>query len=250
MKKSVFYLIFWFLLMGCPLNATAQEKGRLFIDGVSAYKKGDYQRAVSAFQKVVEGGVENGKLFYNLGNSYLKSGDLGNAVFWYEKALTLIPSDPDLMFNHDYALTLIKDETREVTAPIVRILFFWKYQLNRRTVLWTAILLNALFWIIVSVMLIRRKRVLRSSTVILAVLALIFILTGLFNYYEAAYIRNAVILPEKISVRSGLTDEATELFVLHAGTRVRVDKENNTHFRIQYTKDKIGWIKKEQAGLI
>lgn len=250
MKKSISFLFLFFLVIGGPLNAAANDQGRLFIDGVSAYHNKNYSSAVSAFEKVVETGVENGELFYNLGNAYLKTGDLGNAVLWYEKALDLIPNDPDLLFNLDYALTLTKDEVRETTHPLVRILFFWKYQFNFKTIQWTAIFLNTALWVVVSVMILMKKRVLRSSIVLMSALAFVFIFTSLFNFYEATHIKCAVVLPEKISVRSGLTDEATELFVLHAGTRVRVEKENNSHFRIRYTKDKIGWIKKEQAGLI
>lgn len=51
-------------------------------------------------------------------------------------------------------------------------------------------------------------------------------------------------------MRSGFTDSATQLFVLHAGTRVRVERETDTHLLVRYTEDKIGWLKKSEAGII
>ena len=50
---------------------------RLFLDGIAAYQSGDYDRAVEAFGRIADSGVENAKLYYNLANAYLKNNDLG-----------------------------------------------------------------------------------------------------------------------------------------------------------------------------
>jgi SH3-like domain-containing protein len=81
-------------------------------------------------------------------------------------------------------------------------------------------------------------------------LGLIFTLTAVYNDYEADFIKEAVILPAKVSIRSGLTNDATELFVLHAGTKVKIDKEKDDYIRISFSEGKIGWIKKSDAGVI
>jgi SH3-like domain-containing protein len=85
---------------------------------------------------------------------------------------------------------------------------------------------------------------------LIAAATLIFSATAAFNYVEATQVRHAVILTEQVAVRSGFTDTATQLFVLHAGTRVRVEREADTHLLIRYTEDKIGWVKKSEAGII
>ncbi len=238
------------LMVFSAVSAFGSPHARLFIEGVTAYNKGDYKAAVSAFETIAEKGVKNGRLFYNLGNAYLKDKQIGPAVLWYERALVMMPDDPDLKFNHDYVLTLTKDEKKETESPLIRIIFFWKYQLSHKTVLWAAVILNAVLWISVSIMIIMKKRPVRTPVLILAMVAGVFIFTALYNYQEASGAQYAVILPERISVRSGLSNAATELFVLHAGTKVRVEKQNQTHFRIRYAADKIGWIVKSNAGVI
>ena len=60
----------------------------------------------------------------------------------------------------------------------------------------------------------------------------------------------AIILPEKVSIRSGLNDEATELFTLHAGSKITIEKRLNDHFRIYFSEGKIGWIKQSEVGII
>ena len=42
---------------------------------------------------------ENGKLHFNLGNSYYRNADYRNAEHEYERALQNLPSDPDTLFN-------------------------------------------------------------------------------------------------------------------------------------------------------
>ncbi|MEE4114380.1 MAG: tetratricopeptide repeat protein [Desulfobacteraceae bacterium] len=238
------------LLLAVAATAPATQDARTFMDGTEAYLKGDWPAAITAFESLADSGVDNGKLFYDLGNAYLKNDDLGRALLWYERALKRIPDDPDLRFNYDYALTLTKDERGQKESPLLRILFFWKYQLSPSTVRWLAIFLNGALWIALSVLIIRKKRLLRPAVILVAAATLLFSATAIYNYVEAIHVRYAVILPEQVAVRSGFTDSATQLFVLHAGTRVRITRQTDTHLLIRYTADKIGWVKQSDVGMI
>jgi tetratricopeptide (TPR) repeat protein len=236
-------------LMGTSVQAT--EMTRAFLDGITHYKENNFAEAISEFSKIVETGVKNSKLFYNLGNAYLKNDDLGHAILWYERALRLTPDDPDLKFNHEYAISQVRDEREDKSLSVFRILFFWKHALSAKTVQWTAISLNLIFWLIVTVRMIqRKKRILKTPGYLLMGLILVFMFTACYNYYEVRYLRQAVILPAEVSVRSGLADEATELFVLHAGTKVRIEKEHEGFFRIFFSEGKIGWLRRADAGII
>ncbi len=246
--KYGLYGILIFLCLMAP--AMASETARSFITGVSAYQNGDYETAIDAFSALVDSGIQNEELFYNLGNAYLKKDDIGPAVLWYERALKLNPADPDLKFNLDYALSLAKDQRAETALPLSRIFFFWKYQLNADTVQWTAIAWNLIFWLLLVGSHIWKSKRLRRTAYLSLVFVLVFTSTALYNYYESTYRPQAVILPPEVSIRSGLSDTATELFVLHAGTKVHVEKEQNEHYRIYFTDGKIGWVKKELVGLI
>lgn len=238
------------VFLAAAATAPATQNARIFMDGTEAYRNGDWPAAIAAFESLVAEGVTNGNLFYNLGNAYLKNEDLGHALLWYERALNGIPDDPDLRFNYEYALTLTKDERGQKESPLLRILFFWKYQLSHSSVRWMAILSNAVLWIALSVLMIRKKRFLRPSVILIAAATLIFSATAIYNYVETVQVKYAVILPEEVAVRSGFTDTDTQLFVLHAGTKVRIARQADTHLLIRYTEDKIGWVKRSEAGII
>jgi len=249
--KAFKYGLFSSLIILClMMPAGASETARNFITGVAAYQNGDYETAIDAFSTLVDSGIQNAELFYNLGNAFLKNNDIGHAVLWYQRALKLNPTEPDLKFNLDYALSLTKDQKAETALPLSRIFFFWKYQLSANTVQWAAITLNLIFWLLLACSLLWKNKGLRQTAYLSLVFVLIFTSTALYNYYESTYRPQAVILPSEVSIRSGLSDTATELFVLHAGTKVRIQGKQADHVRIYFADGKIGWLKKELVGLI
>ena len=231
-------------------TAWAAAPAQLFFDGIRYYKAGDYPSAIAAFSEIVKTGVRNGKLYYNLGNAYLKNRDTGHAVLWYLRARKLMPDDPDLKFNLNYALSLVKDAPEEGKSPVYGVLFFWMNLLSPRAVQWTAIGLNLVFWVFSAVRLIRKKRALNTVAVVILVAASVMTLTAIYNYTESASAKQAVILPEQVAVRSGLSENATELFVLHAGSRVRLEARNGEFVKIHFAKGKIGWIHQKHVGVI
>jgi len=228
----------------------AESPGEAFLEGIRLYRAEEFVEAAEAFSRAAEAGEPSAGLCYNLGNAYLKADDLGRAILWYERGLKRDPNDPDLRFNHEYALSLTRDEQVDPTPEIVRILFFWKYRLSPKTVQWLAAGFNALFWLALGVRWFRRRRLLNPVTAVLLVFTLVFAGTALFNFWEARYLRTGVVLPEVVSVRSGLTEDATELFVLHAGTKVRIEREREDHLRVRYAEGKIGWVGDEAVGEI
>ncbi|MDM8516948.1 tetratricopeptide repeat protein [Desulfobacterales bacterium HSG16] len=234
-----------------PSIGYSSEDARNFLDGIREYRSGNYESAIKAFSKIAESGVQNGKLYYNLANAHLKNDDIGQAMLWYERALKLIPHDPDLKFNHKHALSLVKDERDEKNFPILKVVFFWKHMLSKKTVKWIAIVLNLSFWVILAFRTIRKKRrIFRSSLYFVLIPLLIFTSTAFYNYYENAFLKEAIILYKKVSVRSALSDGSTELFVLHSGTKVKIEKEKGDYFRIFFSEGKIGWLKKSDLGVI
>jgi tetratricopeptide (TPR) repeat protein len=87
-----------------PLSAS---KDATFRRGHDAYFHGRYAEAIEAYEHVAALGVSSEDLFYNLGNAYLKAGQVGPAIYNYERALELDPSFDDAQFNlkvaHDVA---------------------------------------------------------------------------------------------------------------------------------------------------
>lgn len=244
--------IVWLLFLGLGFvpSVYASEAAGRFLTAIQQYQEKDYQGAASTFQQIAESGVVNGSLFYNLGNAYFKAGEIGRAILWYERALRFLPRDPDLKFNLNYARSLVKDEAGTTASPLYHVLFFWNHLLSRTSVLWGAVLCNLAFWIAFILQYLTGWRIFRFIKYSTGMIAIIFVLTAFYNYYESEFIKQAVVLPATLSVRSGLSEEDTELFRLHAGSRVRIEKEKDDFYRIFFSEGKIGWVGKSQVEAI
>ena len=250
MKKWTLMLIFILLTLSVPPSVLAQENAHRFIAAMEAYKSQDYETAIREMELMVKSGVQNGSLYYNLGNAYLKDNRLGHAILWYERALKLLPNDPDLRFNSEHARSLTLDAIEGNDASALRIIFFWKYRLSNRAVVTLAVVFNCLFWSILIARGFIHRRGLRYAAITAAVPTVIFISTAVFNYYESSYLRQGIVLDEQVSVRSGFDQTSTELFILHAGAKLTVLKQNQSHLQVQFGKDKIGWIERRVLGII
>ena len=70
-----------------------------------------YSKAIAHYTTIIEdGGVKNGKLYYNIGNAYLLKGDIGKAIVNYRRGLELLPGDYQIEKNLEYARTQRADE--------------------------------------------------------------------------------------------------------------------------------------------
>lgn len=220
------------------------EAAKLFYSAVEDYNNSLYDDALKKFNTLAEQGVENGKLFYNLGNAYFKKGDVGHSVLWYERALKLTPDDPDLKFNYDYVRTFVKDTSEDKESQIAKILFFWKHMIGPKSVQLSAIVINGIFWLLMCIMLVKYKSILKMPAYITGALTVMLFMTVLFNSYDSFFSTTAVVVEPEISVRSGLSDQSTELFLLHSGTKVKIRDEKELHYKIYFSEGKIGWANK------
>lgn len=225
------------------------DPGATFIDAVRQYKSGNFNEAAKAFESLAAGPVKNPHLYYNTGNAYLKAGNLGRAVLWYERAKTLIPNDPDLAFNLDYAMDQVKDKT-ESSPKISEILFFWDRLFPAKTLQITAVFFSFVFFAWASVRVIQNRKIFSGTGMVLCTAFVLITMMTAVQYYQRAFCPNAVMVQEEVSVRAGTTDTATVLFSLHAGTKVRVEDRREGYLKIRFSKDRIGWVKTVDAAVI
>lgn len=251
-KQVMKHLCFAFLCMGLfyfvPQKASADATAT-FIDGIKNYKVGNFKQAAFEFETVAKSPVKNPYLFYNIANAYLKANDIGRAILWYERAKVLAPNDPDLNFNLAYANTLVKDK-KEDAMNIMDILFFWDSLISAKIIQIFAIFLSFVFFSWAAINVVKKQKVFSGVGIILcSIFVLVTVIAGV-SYYKRSVHLNAVILQNEVAVRSGMTDTATKLFSLHAGTRVSVEEQRDGYLKIEFSKGKIGWVKATDAQII
>ena len=213
-----------------------------------------YQKAALRFERITrEGGVQNGKLYYNIGNAYFRMNDLGRAILNYRKAQQLIPNDPNLRQNLDFA-RLRRVDKLDVKAEekVMRTLFFWHYDVPSRIrsvifgVGFTA------FWAAAAVLLFVRRPFLSWVQGIGAVIAILMLGSLLV---ESSTLKNAaagVILAKEVVARKGdsTTYEASFKEPLHAGTEFTVVEDRGDWVQVELTDARRCWLPAKSIGLV
>lgn len=110
-KNKHIILLLSVIMLLLPLAGRADTKdaisGILVAD--SAYNAGDYAGAIEIYENVMEmHGVSASSLF-NLGNCYVKAGNMGRARLCYEKARRLDPGNKEIENNLAYIASKVND---------------------------------------------------------------------------------------------------------------------------------------------
>jgi len=240
-------LIFTFttLVLAEGLNTTLE-----FARGNAAYKGGDYPKAIDTYEGILKAGLENGDLYYNLGNSYFKLNHLGKAILNYERARQLMPRDSNLLFNYQYAISLVKNHGEGGSFG------FFERQIVQYRDHWTT---NEITWIIFMVLFLvmgfywlaffQKWPGMRRMIVFMG-LGSILIFHGwvLANKLEKES-SDAVIIQETES-KYEPNERGTVYFQLPEGSKVTILKESESWLKVKRIDGKIGWIKSETAEKI
>ena len=216
-------------------------------EGDSAYMKNDYASAIQIYEALLNRG-EAADIYYNLGNSYYKAGDIAKAILNYERALLLQPGNGDIRAN----LEIARSKTVDKVEPVPEIFFVsWtKSLINSMSVdSWAVcgvvcfiLLIVSLYLFIFSKQIVLKKAGFISGIVFLAVT----ILANLFANQQKDELTNrnsAIVINPSVTVRSTPSESGTSLFILHEGHKVGVKDGSMKDWKeIRLEDGKVGWV--------
>lgn len=231
----------------------AQEKptedpNKLFYTGNYYYQKQDYLKAVEEYLKLLDKGIINGSLYYNIGNSFLKLGRTGYALLCYEKAKRFIPNDSDLRANSAYARSLVSD-TIDSRSTLARLNLMLKpYEgLNLQAIailtLIPYLILSLLLAIFIINPLLGRK--IGFIAVLTAILFLINAFVFGIRFYDEEILTHGVVVQKSIECKYEPIDKSTTYFKMGEGNDVVVLSTKDGWRHIRRADGKTGWVSKE-----
>ncbi|MBN2684024.1 MAG: tetratricopeptide repeat protein [Pontiellaceae bacterium] len=233
MKRAPLFLIF---LTACGALWAAPDD--IFRQAKTAYGNEQYAEAANLYESMLNLGVDNMEVYYNLANAYFRSGDLPRAIQYYRTAWHHAPRDPDIKNNLSYAL-----KTAGVVAPKT----FWaERQLQSLSKdEWTrlaagAYCLLALFLLLALLMPRRRK----LCVGLCSIPAVLLLLSGAgwwqWNTFER---RPECVVRAETTVRHGPLDKARAYYNIPAGALIRQKSTQGDWVEITYDNKSGGWIK-------
>lgn len=220
-----------------------------------AYQEADYKRAETLYRAILEQGMHSAKLYYNLANTLFKQEKLGEAILYYNKALRLSPADEDVRHNLEYAENSTKDSIEQIPEFF---LFAWIRAVRNLMSCdgWTIFslvilvigLAAALFYLLA-----QRISTRKAGFYVMVLAALLFLVATLFANYERKAIVNhneAIVMSSAVSVKSSPDRAATELFVLHEGTKLSIGERMDGWVEVRIADGRKGWIESSRIAEI
>ncbi|MFQ5551189.1 MAG: tetratricopeptide repeat protein, partial [Gemmatimonadales bacterium] len=188
------------------------------------------------------------ELYYNIGNSYFKTGEIGKSILYYERALRLGGNDNDVLAN----LALVRSLTLDEISPLPE---FWLFRAIRwwvglipqrplrRLMAFTYVLLIGL--IAARVLTTDRSVKLRLERMayVNGIIAIALGLNLLATEGELLQSEEAIVMLPEVDVNSApLADPTLKIFEIHEGTKVRIDQRAENWTEIVLLDGNVGWV--------
>ena len=205
-----------------------------------------YRKALTRYEKIAwEGGVRNGKLFYNIGNTHFKLGEIGKAILNYKRAERFIPNDVNLQQNLQFAKARRIDRIEEPQErQVLKILFFWHYDFptSVRVILFSAFFI--LFWICASIRLFAANPFLKWVIRFTAGLSILFAGSLVVDMIQQQTNHPGVIIRSEVVARKGDSETYEKSFKepLHAGTEFLLIEKRGNWFNIELSDSRRCWV--------
>ncbi len=228
---------------GKPADATPDE---LWERANAAYVDNDFHGAIALYRAIEAQGLVSAKLYYNLANAYFKQEQPAEAILYYRRALRLAPGDEDIRHNLSVAESRTKDTIERIPEFF---LTTWTRSLRRTmsATAWTVlslVLLAAALLLGLFYLLAQRLTLRKAGFYGMIAMGLLFVAATSFaagQRREQLDRSEAVVMAASAAVKSSPDRAATDLFVLHAGTTLRVTNRLEEWCEITIADGKKGW---------
>ncbi len=247
-------------LSGDQLYALLNEANTAFQQANAAAKTPDkatelYRRAILLYEKIIDqGGIRNARLYYNLGNAYFLTDDIGRAILNYRRALRLDSADVNVRNNLAFARSQRLDKVGVQTEKrVLQTLFFWHYDFSLGTRLFLACLFFAGLCIGAIVMVWRGRGPVASTMAVLGgLLCLCFLISVVVEARERSTRLGGVITASEIVARQGDGPNYAPSFKepLHAGTEFELLDRRPGWFHIELSDGSRAWVPDTAAEII
>lgn len=232
---------------GLTLFSSPQDPEAAFEKGISLYTEGDYKGAIAEWEKLTASGFTSYELYYNLGNANFKNGSIPGAILYYEKALLLRPFNEDIKYNLEIARSYITDSF-ESLPELFLVRWYKMVSLIFHSNTWAILsLLCFIFSLsLILVYLFSGQIGLKKMSFLAGLfMLLISVFTISLSYQNSILTRkrqNAIIFAPAVTGKSSPDESGKDLFLIHEGTKVRIEDKLGDWYEVRLSDGNIGWI--------
>lgn len=245
MPKPRFKIILLITLLLGVVGLNAQENSlELFQKASRFYDSGDFNSAIQSYQQLLDKGIKEAAVYYNLGNAYFKAKKLGKAILYYRKALKSAPRDKDIETNLNFSRLFVLDKMKSSTnlssvlvdkalklGTVNEFTFFtFLFYLGS-----TSLGIAAFF---------RGEKIIRRGLVICLAIFPILLFFSVIKISRENGWQEAVVTVPTVEIYNGPGQEFTLQFTGHEGLELRIEQEKDDWYLISLPQGAKGWLPK------
>tara|TARA_B100001093_G_scaffold520348_1_gene614924 strand:+ start:13925 stop:14632 length:708 start_codon:yes stop_codon:yes gene_type:complete len=232
MKKLIF-IIYLFISLSCLANDT------IFSNANKLYSESKYIEACKLYLQILEQETESAELYYNIGNCYYRTNDWANAIWFFEKSLQL-KNKKETKKN----LKLSKLNIIDKIEPLPD-LFYKKWWINFIDIFstknWQLISIISIWIVCILFFIISKTKIIYFFSIPILCLFIIF------SSNKIKSKKYAILFSHNIAVKSAPSNNGTNLFSLHSGSKIEIIDEVGEWIKIKIANGNIGWITKKHC---
>jgi tetratricopeptide (TPR) repeat protein len=237
------------LLIAAGASAASDNPQAMFFRANGLYADGRYAEAAAEYEQVLGTGVASANVYFNLGNAYLKAGDVGRAVLAYERARRLAPGDPDVRANLAFAREQggADDEPPRWTRLAFPLASVWPSD--------TVLAVAAAAWWALLVLLAARhllpaaRRAMGWAALAAGVLFAVSSASVAYRLWTVDFRREAVVVASTpVAVRFEPTSAGTVHFRAVTGSRLRLIGERDGWVQVARPDGLRGWVERDAVA--
>jgi len=257
--------IVYFITNGLPVHVPEKDPSSLLKEAFTSYsagekgttvaeRKNDFNAALNIYKqldKEYSPNYGNGRLYYNIANTYFQLGEYPWAILYYNRALALMPRNEKVQHNLAIALGKLNLPSAPETNKTFRHLFFLHYDLSLPERLQGFFISGLILLLFISMFIWWRKSWIKYVIFLSGIVCLLFLLSvGYTRYLEPV---KGVLVKAASLYRDAGTQYAKVIpKPLPAGEKVEVleSREDGHWLKILSPNGEVGYVPMDAIRLI
>src|SRR3989338_2974023 len=234
------------------VHCTFAWGGTQFTEANAKYQTGDFKGAAGIYEKLIKEGENSAAVYYNLANSYFRDGQKARALIAYERALSIVPRDPDIRWNIAVLKSALPDRLEPKNGNVFALWireFVGPFTINEISSVLTGILALWILWAFLNLFFPVLKIWFGGIQAVTFALLITAAALFFFKWQEVRHPR-VVVLDKEVSVRYGPSERETKAFTLHEGAQGAVMDETSDWVNVMLADKNSGWLPKKSCELI
>lgn len=241
------HIIFTLGLLMMSVKALSFNADSVFVQANSAYVAEDYETAIQKYMELVSNDFMSSDVYYNLGNAYYKSNEIGKSIWAYENAHKINPANEDINFNLQFVNDLTVDKISINKKGIGSWLNKNIFSFSPNFWFGVSIISGFIIAFLLYLFFTPTSHLTNNLSLLgIVIFGIVFLSATAFSIVQKNRITGqtkVVVIESSANVLTEPNDEANTSFQLHEGAQMNIKSKNSQWYEVELNGN-TGWVSK------